>query len=136
MQTALTVFTMVIHELYNQFQNELSLNYSKSLYFVSNPDLLSLLDFREYFLSGGTVGLFSVLIQCGYNMFDEIKMFDTYDFAVFTILLILMFTIALRCFLNNFEFSIWKTKRMLGILPTKYMAGQLQEIKSLIKQIS
>ena len=103
---------------------------------MNDSDLINFIDLHDGSLTKGTDFEFKELDEHSHILFEEIVMFDTYDFALLLVLLTVIILAAFRFFLNRFEFSLWKTKRMLGILPTKYMAEQISDIKALIKQIA
>ena len=137
MQNVIQFLTMKLNSIYYEFESCVRIqNKTRIAELLNGESFAILLDIASSYLNAGVYALFMKASDAGFGLFGEIDNFDTYDFVILTLLLILIFMVALRFFLNNFEFSIWKTKRMLGILPTKYMADQLDEIKTLIKEIS
>eukprot|EP00826_Nyctotherus_ovalis_P049779 TRINITY_DN6038_c0_g3_i2.p1 TRINITY_DN6038_c0_g3~~TRINITY_DN6038_c0_g3_i2.p1 ORF type:complete len:164 (+),score=38.02 TRINITY_DN6038_c0_g3_i2:332-823(+) len=68
------------------------------------------------------------------SLFREVKTFDVYDLVIQLVLTIIAILIVFKVLLNSSELSLWKAKRMVGILPTKYMMEHLQEIEQFIKK--
>ncbi len=137
LETCLNVMLLEINSIYYQFLSALDTNNaSHSLTLLNSGTFVDLLDVHAVFLNQGSDALAAKMTDGGYSLFSSANSFDTYDIVAFCLLLTFMFMIVLRFFLNSFKLSIWKTKRMLGILPTKYIAGQLLDVKTLIRQIS
>ena len=137
LENTLHVFAMELFVIHRKFLNYLDTKDLKSAKdLIDNEKLLSLLDISSMYVNDGTHLIIERVESFGMALFKEASNFDTADFIAFSVILTLMFMVALRWFLNSFRLSLWKVKRMLGILPTKNIAGQLDEIKALIKQIS
>ncbi len=119
-----------------RLENSLRLGQNDSTARLLDPITTTYMDMFEAYVSPATEVIFKELEEHAQDLFDEVRAFDTYDFVILLLLLLIIFTIVFRLFLNRFEFSLWKTKRMLAILPTKYMAEQMDAIRALIPQIS
>eukprot|EP01022_Parablepharisma_sp_SALTPOND_P008015 TRINITY_DN135076_c2_g1_i1.p1 TRINITY_DN135076_c2_g1~~TRINITY_DN135076_c2_g1_i1.p1 ORF type:complete len:1694 (-),score=130.78 TRINITY_DN135076_c2_g1_i1:1451-6472(-) len=136
-QNCLNQITLEMYTIYNQFLNAHILKdttYISAL--LKNIRFTNILDINSVFLSVSARLLVKRIRSEGLMLFSESSTFDTYDFIIFGILLTVMLLAVLSWFLGNFKHSIWRTKRMLGIMPTKYIAGQLDDVKVLIRQIS
>jgi len=125
-----------LESMYFQLENYLELGRDMAEVILSDVDMLSYMDLHTVYLTLGSKHEFEEIDDHAAALFESIRVFDTYDLAILLVLLVFVILFVFRFFLNQFEFSLWKTKRMLGILPSRYMAIQLNEIKSLIKRIS
>lgn len=136
MECSLSGMMRGLQKIHWQVENYISLGINASFELTNNSVEINYLDIHEASITFGTGALLDTLVTGAYNLFDTIQLFDTLDFSLLLSLLIVIIVFVFRIFLNSFEFSLWKTKRMLGILPTKYMVGQIEEMKELIRQIS
>ncbi len=136
LESACYEMLMRINMAHYQLENYLNMSMTVGTKMISDESLINYMDMYEGSMEKGTEHEFSELQNHAYLLFDTITSFDTLDFSILLVLLFVVLLIVFRLFLNQFEFSLWKTKRMLGILPTKYMAEQIVEIKNLIKLIA
>ena len=136
MEIALNIMMRRVSIAYYNLELTIAAGQNGTGTYLADQEILSLLDLHEADLTSGTLLEFGEVEDHASKLFDAIANFDRYDFAILMILLMLVILVAFRLFLNRFEFSLWKTKRTLGILPTKYMAEHITKIKSLIKRLS
>jgi len=123
--------------LYHKYLNARKLQNTEYLNGLLRQERVEdLFDMNSVYLASGAEHFQEKIDDEGHRLFSEVNRFDLIDLLVFCILMTFMFLVALSWFLKNFKHSMWRTKRMLGIMPTKYIASQLEEVKSLIKQIS
>eukprot|EP00826_Nyctotherus_ovalis_P036384 TRINITY_DN3219_c0_g1_i4.p1 TRINITY_DN3219_c0_g1~~TRINITY_DN3219_c0_g1_i4.p1 ORF type:complete len:102 (-),score=17.73 TRINITY_DN3219_c0_g1_i4:154-459(-) len=76
------------------------------------------------------------LIEFGKININKAGTFDMIDYIVFVVLMVGIFLVALSFFLMRFKNSIWKAKQMLGIMPTKFIAKDLDKVKLVMQEIT
>ena len=136
-QNYLNEATLVMDILYNKYLSALSKDdkdYLDSMLDLS--DCIDTLDLTVGYLARISTAFYDVITDYGLDYISQARYFDIIDLILFIILTIGIFLISLRIFLNDFKISIWKAKRMLGLMPTKFIIRNIDKVKAAMKEVS
>eukprot|EP00826_Nyctotherus_ovalis_P040485 TRINITY_DN39_c0_g2_i1.p1 TRINITY_DN39_c0_g2~~TRINITY_DN39_c0_g2_i1.p1 ORF type:complete len:722 (+),score=200.35 TRINITY_DN39_c0_g2_i1:220-2166(+) len=136
-QNVVNQVLLEIQTLYFKFLNYLETGNTDQLKnILRKRTFIEVIDLNSVFLFELSGSFFEYIIDFGNTFFSEVAKFDIWDFAIFIVLVFLVFFIALRIFLSSFKDTMLEAKRMLGIIPTKFIARDIEKIKSIISQVS
>lgn len=130
-------FTLTIDILYNHFLLALEENDTVYLENVLRMErYIDLLDTNSGVVSQVDSFFTDNLVDFGRININKAGTFDLIDYIVFILLMVGIFLVALSFFLMSFKSSIWKAKQMLGIMPTKFIAKDLDKVKLVMQEIT
>eukprot|EP00826_Nyctotherus_ovalis_P007334 TRINITY_DN11822_c0_g1_i2.p1 TRINITY_DN11822_c0_g1~~TRINITY_DN11822_c0_g1_i2.p1 ORF type:complete len:129 (+),score=29.47 TRINITY_DN11822_c0_g1_i2:112-498(+) len=125
---------MCIRDRYSRFNHALDIN--NQTYFNElqrSKNYINLLDMNSVFLAEVTDAFNAEIKNYGKDFADGEKKFEVAHLIIYVTLIVALTFVGLLIFLSFFKESMLRVKRLLGIIPTKYIAKDYKQIKDLIK---
>ena len=134
-ESAVTQIMLELDLIYARFFNAFEENRDVSDS-IKTEKYIEIVDMSSVFFTNIMKGFTEYTINYSLDFIDSVKSYDTLDLVIFILVIFVVFMIILRLFVIQFKDSIMRVKRMLGIMPTKFIARDLNNVKIAMAQIS